>query len=91
MTMAVQFVIGDLVITEAAAATLTKEEIFYGVARHCGGDWGDLDEFFWNENDRAVEFGGRLMSRYRTSRGKVFWIATEHDRSKTTVYLPLEH
>ena len=33
----------------------------------------------------------RLMSRYSTLSGTVFWIITQHDRSYTTILLPAEH
>ena len=48
-------------------------------------------EFDREQNERAVGHGGRLMSRYSTRSGTVFWIITEHDRSVTTILLPMEY
>ena len=86
-----RFSTGVIVVTPAVEAELTREEIFYGLARHCGGDWGDLGKEDREANDKALEYGGGMRSRYRTSRGTRFWIITEHDRSRTTILLPLDH
>jgi hypothetical protein len=86
-----QFPIGQLLITPMAEEALTREEIFYGLARHCAGDWGDLDEMDWKANDEALMCHGRLLSQYSTSRGTRFWIITEGDRSITTILIPIEH
>ena len=56
--------------------------------RHQAGDWGDLGEEDWKENDTAVHAGLRLLSSYRSTGGVTFWIITEADRSVTTLLLP---
>ena len=77
-----RFPVGALVITRG---------VWYSLVRHMDGDWGDLVESDREQNDKAVDNGGRLMSRYSTRSGTVFWIITEYDRSVTTILLPLEY
>jgi hypothetical protein len=60
------------------------------LARHQGGDWGDVGAEDRHLNDRALRSGGRLFSAYYTEAGRV-WIITEADRSATTVLLPSEY
>lgn len=82
------FPIVRIVITPEAKAQLPREEVIECLTRHFNGDWGELDEFEWKVNDDALEYGDRLLSRYRTRSGTWFWIMTEPDRSFTTVLLP---
>ena len=90
-TTASRFPIGELVITQGAWAELTQDDVLYGLVHHMGGDWGELDEFEWQQNERALQHDQRLQSRYIARSGKVFWIITEHDRSVTTILLPIEY
>ena len=85
-----QFNAGYLVITQGVSE-LPQDEVWHNLVRHMKGDWGELEEFDREQNERAVGHGGRLMSRYSTSSGTVFWIITEHDRSYTTILLPAEY
>jgi hypothetical protein len=82
---------GELVVTRRAMETLTSNDIVRSLTRHLSGDWGELDEHDWIVNEDAMEFGGRVMSRYSSENGTVFWIATECDRSATTIFLPEEY
>ena len=59
--------------------------------RHFVGDWGDLTEQDWRENEYAVDRDLRLFSAYQTEDGTRFWIITEADRSVTTLLLPSEY
>jgi hypothetical protein len=89
--MAVQcasFTTGIVVITPNALDRLTPTDIQRGLQRHQAGDWCDLGEEDWQENDRAVQAGSRLLSSYRSEGGVPFWIITEADRSATTLLLP---
>lgn len=86
-----KFETGKVVITPRALAELPQEDVFLALIRHSQGDWGELDEFDWRSNDKALDNGRRLLSRYRSDRGIVFWIITEHDRSITTILLPLDY
>ena len=58
--------------------------------RHIQGDWGELDQFDWQVNDDALEYGGRLVSQYCDVHGTRFLIITERDRSITKILLPGE-
>ena len=82
------FPIVQVVITPEAQDRLPREEVIECLARHFRRDWGELDEFERKVNDDALEYGDRLLSRYRTRSGTWFWIMTEPDRSFTTVLLP---
>jgi hypothetical protein len=85
------FLAGQVVITPGAKTLVSQQEALDALARHLTGDWGELDEHDWKQNDAALAYGFRLLSRYITSGGTVFWILTEHDRSKTTIFLPNEY
>lgn len=86
-----RFPIGRLVITPGAWDGLTQDDVIRGLVRHMVGDWGELDEFDWKQNECAVDGDLRLLSRYSARSGTVFWIITEHDRSVTTILLPNEY
>ena len=59
--------------------------------RHARGDWGEVDLGDWGLNDLALVDGTRLLSAYRTAKGKRLWIITEADRAATTILLPDEY
>ena len=89
--MAVQcasFQLGRVVITPTALGQLSPADIQRGLQRHQAGDWGDLGEEDWQENDNACRTGQRLLSSYRSAGGVTFWIITESDRSATTLLMP---
>ena len=82
---------GQLVVTRGAMESLTTNDILRSLTRHLSEDWGELDEHDWIVNEDAMELGGRVMSRYFSEKGTVFWIATECDGSATTIFLPGEY
>jgi hypothetical protein len=89
---------GQLVATPGALQALKDSGQTPGffLDRHAAGDWGDVDEEDWALNDLAVKDGGRLLSAYRTLKGKKLWIITEaaDDDDKwaaTTILLPDEY
>ena len=87
--MAVQcasFPMGGVVITPTALDQLTPADVQLGLQRHQAGDWGDLGEEDWKENDDALANGRRLLSSYRSG-STTFWIITEADRRVTNVEL----
>jgi len=89
--MAVQspsFPLGIVVITPNALNQLAPADVQRGLQRHQAGDWGDLGEEDWRENDTALRTGLRLLSSYRSTSGATFWIITESDRSATTLLMP---
>lgn len=87
------FPLGHVVATPGAMAALEDADQlpwdFLG--RHQRGDWGVVPEEDKQENDFSVENGFRILSSYLTSKGVKFWIITEHDRSVTTLLLPMEY
>ena len=89
--LAGKFPAGRVVITSGADAELSEADVFEALLRHVSGDWGDLDEQDWKQNDAALEDGGQLLSQYWSQTGTKFWIITEHDRSVTNVLLPEEY
>jgi hypothetical protein len=85
------FQLGRIVITRAAIADITPEDIFVAVRRHAHADWGHLDVEDRQANDAALQDGDRLLSCYRSARQIEFWILTEWDRSVTTILLPSDY
>ena len=88
-----RFALGQVLATPGALSALIEanQTPFSFLARHVVGDWGKLDPHDVQENEAALERGGRLFSRYQTAQGVVIWIITEWDRSATTLLLPAEY
>jgi hypothetical protein len=86
-----KFDVGDVRMTRGAADKLHQEDVFEAFVRHLDGDWGNLCEEDWDENQNALEIGTRLLSSYVDRNDNKFWIITEADRSATTVLLPCEY
>ena len=61
------------------------------LSRHHQGDWGEVDDFDWRENDSSVNSRCRIFSAYRTGKDVKIWVITEADRSATAVLLPSEY
>ena len=80
--------LGELYATRNAVEQIPHHIMLLAIARHCGGDWGDVCAEDWQANDEAMTTGCRLLSSYCTPEGVKFWIITEWDRSVTTVLLP---
>jgi hypothetical protein len=87
----VLFPSGSVFVTVGAITALSADEISEALVRHLTGDWGDVSERDWLENDAALDRERRLLSAYEAGGGKRFWIITEADRSRTTVLLPNEY
>jgi hypothetical protein len=83
--------LGRLMMTSNARSVLSHEDVLVALGRHVRGDWGELDPDDRAANDRALVDDGRLLSAYRGSDGRKFWIITEWDRSATTVLLPEDY
>lgn len=88
---AAKFKTGRIITTPNALNRLTYDEILSGLLRHVTGDWGDLGEEDWKENDLAIKKGRRLLSVYHVRNCVKFWIITEADRSATTVLMPEDY
>jgi len=91
--MAALFPLGQIVATPGALAALERANQYpaYFLARHAGGDWGELDPSDIAENEYSMANGFRLLSSYSTVTGEKLWIITEADRSATTLLLPEEY
>ena len=89
--MDVKFCLGKLFITPGAMRKLSPMEVLEGIRRHARGDWGEVGEDDWEENELSLREGFRLISSYRGGTDTKFWVITEHDRSVTTVLLPEEY
>ena len=87
----VKFCLGKLFITPGAMKELSPLEVSNAVGRHARGDWGEVGEEDWEENELSLREGFRLLSSYRGGRDTKFWVITEYDRSVTTVLLPEEY
>ncbi len=85
------FALGATVMTPGAMDALDPDELVTFIARHARGDWGEVDEADWKENDFSVANGYRILSAYCSRRGEKVWVITEADRSATTVLLPEEY
>jgi hypothetical protein len=85
--------LGQIVATPGVLAALEKNDQGPAefLARHRGGDWGEVDEEDSAANDWALREGARLLSVYRLKDGAKIWIITEWDRSATTLLLPEEY
>jgi hypothetical protein len=86
-----KFRIGLIVSTPNALSQLTPEDLLRGIRRHQAGDWGDVDEHDWQENELSLKEGLRLLSVYHSARGLKFWVITEANRSVTTVLMPEDY
>ena len=58
--------------------------------RYTRGDWGDVTDDQWQENNAALTSGRRLDSLYRVTRELTLHIYTEADRRATHIALPSE-
>jgi len=79
------------VINEVADSADFSKFVIQSMARHCAGDWGDLEKSDKRLNDRAVNVGERILSAYEQKGLPKIWIITEADRSQTTVLFPDEY
>jgi hypothetical protein len=87
----VTFPLGHVCATPGVVEEIPFEEQMTALARHAQGDWGNLDQEDWAENEHALQAGYRLFSVYRSKNDVKFWIITEADRSVTTILLPDEY
>ncbi len=77
-------------ITTNAEEKLHPVDVKNAYLRHTDGDWGDLCPEAVEENRRAFKEGGQLLSVYHDRRQTKFYILTNADRSKTTIFMDEE-
>lgn len=87
------FASGSIEATKDAGEALIEAGVagFMLVERHLHGDWGDISPEGREENERAIQSRGRIISSYKLGAGLRVWVLTEADRSKTTILLPEEY
>lgn len=83
--------LGQVVITANARNILTDLDINMALKRHQSGDWGELCDEDKRANEDALKNSDRILSVYRSSNGKKFWMITESDRQYTTVLMPEDY
>jgi hypothetical protein len=85
--------VGRMVATPGALKALGEAEQtpLEFLSRHMNGDWGEVCQEDWAENDLSVREGFRILSAYTLKTGVKIWIITEADRSATTVLLPEDY
>ena len=86
-----RFPLGRVFVTPGIEREVSPLDVISGLKRHAKGDWGDVPQEDWEENELSLREGFRLLSAYYGTTGTRFWIITEHDRSATTVLLPEEY
>lgn len=88
-----RFRLGRLLATPGALAALKKANShpIALLVRHMRGDWGELAEEDWQQNEISLLAGMRLLSSYTLETGAKVWVVTEADRSVTTILLPDEY
>ena len=93
-----KFPLGQTVATPGALEAMEEsgQAPAFFLDRHVVGDWGEVDSEDWKLNDQALTDGSRLLSAYRTLKGKKLWIITEAadekgHRAATTILLPDEY
>ena len=94
MSQTVQlFPLGQTVATPGALEALEQagQSAHEFLIKHVCGEWGELSDEDWKENNYAVSRPLRLLSAYRLTTGEKLWIITDADRSATTLLLPWEY
>lgn len=73
------FPLGQCVIAANARDTLHPDDVKLALDRHARGDWGELCQHDWKENDVGLAQGLRLFSRYKGRCGTNFYIIVRRD------------
>lgn len=86
------FEIGALIFSEKVQQTMDAGRLdplpYY--LRHMRGDWGDVSDHRWHQNNAALQAGAPLESFYAVHRELAISILTLADRSATHVRLSSE-
>ena len=82
---------GQIVSTPNALEQLTPADLLCAIGRHQAGDWGDVSEHDRQQNELALQHGGRLWSVYHAANGRKFWLITEANRVSTVVLMPEDY
>ncbi len=82
---------GGWVVSKAAQAALTGDEVWVAMLKHLSDDWGNVEQETAEANFLALEHGGELRSAYYTSKGVLFTIVTNAARTRTAIQLEREY
>lgn len=92
------FNFGNIVFTRGICKRCEESNTFEffvnkALQMHTSGDWGDICDEDWENNQKALANGERLFSAYWMDdlHTEKIWIITEADRSATTVLFPDEY
>lgn len=93
-----KFSLGQIVATPAALQSLEEsgQTPDFFLDQHVACNWGIVDAEDWQANNQALVDGSRILSAYRTLKGKKIWIITEATddegrRAATTILLPEDY
>jgi hypothetical protein len=93
-----KFGLGQILATPGALDALQEsgQTAAFFLSRHVQGDWGSVDREDGQLNDQSLLDGSRILSAYKTLKGRRLWIiteATDEDgrRVATTLLLPEEY
>ena len=93
--MIAMFPLGRIVATPGALGALERanQSTALFLARHAGGDWGELGLSGLRRErvQRAVHGLSTVEQLRHAAAGEKLWIITEADRSSTTLLLPDEY
>lgn len=86
------FQVGSLLFTDEIQRLMDEGRLdpmpFF--LRHIRGDWGEVADYQWRENNAAVQSGDRIESFYIVHRELALSIVTEADRSATLIRASFE-
>ena len=84
--------LGKIAVTRRVTKRLERSKASDLLTSHLMGDWGDVDDEQWQENDEAVrEEKGKILSAYFTDTDDAILIVTDLDWSRTLVMLADEY
>lgn len=84
------FTLGQVIFTPGALSLQAQGvDLDALVGRHAKGDWGEVSQESWLQNEKGLVEHDALLSIYSTPWGPL-WVKTEYDRTATTVFLPEE-
>jgi hypothetical protein len=87
------FQLGRILATPGAIAAMEEAGQDGGqlLRRHQSGDYGEICQEDWQENELSVAEGFRIMSVYTLANEVKVWVITEAERAATTILLPEEY
>ena len=89
----IRFPLGVVYVTLAAMEALLRNEanLTQLLARHQGGDFGEMCYDDRQVNEKSIKAGGRVLSSYPLSDDTVLWIITEAGWQQTAVMVREEY